>query len=294
MRQVGAFFRLIRIGNLLMMVATQILAYYFLTHHLIVVDLLNKKFLSVLMATFLVGASGYIINDYLDIKIDYVNKPHRVIVGTDISRRTAMFFHLTFNVLAFALGLFINIYVAISIVICSALLWLYSVVYKKSYLTGNLLISSLSAYVILLLLLFDHSMSIYLVWVYALFAFISTLIREILKDMEDMKGDAKYRSRTMPIVIGIRPTKNFLIYISIFFVVAILTHLFLGNSFIPYNHHYTAILYIGYMLLFVILPLAVFIYMLAFSDTKRQYGNLSLMMKLIMLTGMLSMVLLKI
>ena len=137
-------------------------------------------------------------------------------------------------------------------------------------------------------------MSIYLVWVYALFAFISTLIREILKDMEDMKGDAKYNSRTMPIVIGIRPTKNFLIYVSVFFVVAILMHLFLGNSFIPYNHHYTPVLYIGYMLLFVIGPLAVFIYMLAFSDTKRQYGNLSLMMKLIMLTGMLSMILLKI
>jgi 4-hydroxybenzoate polyprenyltransferase len=291
MQKIIAFLRLIRIGNLLMMAATQILAYYCLTDHIIWYDLFQPRFVYLVLATFLAAASGYIINDYLDVKIDYINKPHKVVVGNAISRRTAMFLHLAFNVLAFLLGLLVSVKLAAWIVVCAVLLWFYSVIFKKSFVLGNLLISALSAFVVLILALFDTSISIYLVWAYSFFAFTGTFIREVIKDMEDMRGDKQYKSKTLPIKLGVRYTKMLLTRITIMMLVLIFIHVFLGQSLMAFTHKYAILLYAGYMMLFVALPLLVFLYLLYRSDTKQHFATLSTFMKIIMLLGISSMML---
>lgn len=294
MRKIRAFLRLIRIGNLMMMMATQVLAYYFLTDHLLAEDLLNVRFMMLLTATLLAAASGYIINDYLDIQIDHRNKPDRVTVGHTISRRWAMFGHLTFNILAFSIGLYIHYYIAVSIILCAFVLWFYSVIFKKSYLTGNIIIALLSAFVILILRIFDNSVSDYLVWAYAWFAFATTLLREIIKDIEDMKGDAAFGAQTLPIKSGVRKTRTFLKQWTGVLIATVFLHIFLGHSFMGYAHPHNAVLYIFYMLLFVAAPLGIFVYFIHMADKKSDFSRLSAMCKLLMALGMLSMVCIKI
>ncbi len=289
-----AFFRLIRINNLLMMTGTQVLTYFFLTDYLIAEDLLRGRFALLLIATFLTAASGYIINDYIDVKIDITNKPDKVVVGHQISRRMAMLLHLLFNVVAFYLGLIINWKLAFSIVLCSVFLWFYSVVFKRLFLTGNLLIAFLSAYVLLILKLFDNGVSGYLIWAYAFFAFAITLIREIIKDAEDLRGDSKFDCKTLPIVLGVRKTKSILITLTGLFAALLFLHVLAGQALIPFRHGYAAAAYIFYILLFVIVPLLLMIYLLRMADTKKDFTRLSSLSKLIMLAGMLSMMVIKI
>lgn len=276
------------------MISTQVLTYYYLTDYLLPEDLISWRFAILLLATFLTAASGYIINDYIDIKIDITNKPDKVVVGQTISRRMAMLLHLLFNVAAFFLGLIIHWKLALSIVLCSISLWFYSVVFKRMFLTGNLLIAALSAYVLLILRLFDGAVSGYLLWAYAFFAFAITLIREIVKDAEDLRGDSKFDCRTLPIVLGIRQTKQILITLTGIFTALLFLHLIGAQPYIPFRHGYSGAVYLFYMLLFVIVPLMMMIYLLRVADTKKDFSRLSTVCKLIMLSGMLSMVMIKI
>ncbi len=275
------------------MIATQVLAYFFLTDYLIPEDLLRPKFLLLLTATILTAASGNIINDYIDVKIDIANKPDKVVIGTVISRRMAMLLHSLFNVIAFALGLFVSWKLSVGIIVCSLSLWFYSVAFKRLFLTGNLLIALLSAFVLLILKLFDNSVSTYLIWAYSFFAFGISLIREIIKDAEDLRGDSKFDCRTLPIVLGIRKTKTILIYLTGIFTFTVFAHTFIGASHIPFRHGYASVAYIFYMIILVIAPLLLLIYFTRKADTKRDFSRMSLLCKIIMITGMLSMVLLK-
>ena len=102
------FLRLIRVNNLIIISATQIFAYYFLTPNLSHTQLFQENFLLLLISTFLVAAAGYIINDYMDVRLDLINKPSKVIVGNSISRRWAMFLHIVLNIVAILLALLIN------------------------------------------------------------------------------------------------------------------------------------------------------------------------------------------
>jgi 4-hydroxybenzoate polyprenyltransferase len=289
LRSVYDFFRLIRTSNLLMMAATQFFAYYCLTDYSLLTDLLSLRFISLVLATVLTAASGYIINDYLDIKIDYINKPEKVIVGNTISRRTAMFWHLLLNVLAVAFGLIVSIKLALWIVLCAVVLWFYSVVFKKSFLTGNLLIAFLSAFVVLILLLFDKNMPKYTVWAYGLFAFAVTLIREITKDIEDYKGDMQYKSKTLPIVSGIRFAKSVVSSLCIALIACILIHLFIGGAFLSFEHKYAIMVYAGYMILFVCIPILIIFFMLTRSDRKSHFRQISTLLKVVMIAGIASM-----
>jgi 4-hydroxybenzoate polyprenyltransferase len=289
-----SFFRLIRIYNLLIMLATQVLAYYYLTDYLIVEDLIRLKFIALVIATLLAGASGYIINDYIDVKIDITNKPDKVIVGNVIPRRWAMLFHLAFNVIAFLLGLLIDWKVALAVVFCAIALWFYSVVFKRQFLLGNLLIAALSAFVLLILRLYDHSVSGYLVWVYALFAFYISLLREIIKDAEDLRGDSRFDCKTLPIILGIRKTKSILVSLTSIFIGLLFVHVFISSGKIPFRHSYSSIIYIFYMVMFVIAPLCGMVYLLRTADVKRDFTRLSAFAKIIMLLGLLSMIVIKI
>lgn len=277
-----------------MMIVTQVLAYFFLTDYLMPQDLLHPKFLLLLTATILTAASGNIINDYIDVKIDIANKPDKVVIGTAISRRMAMLLHTLFNLLAFSLGLFVSWKLSIGIILCSLSLWFYSVAFKRLFLTGNLLIAALSAFVLLILKLFNDNVSTYLIWAYSFFAFGISLIREIVKDAEDLRGDSKFDCRTLPIVLGIRKTKTILLYLIGIFTAIVFAYTFASISHIPFRHGYAAVAYVFYMLLLVIVPLLILIYFTRAADTKHDFSRMSLLCKIIMLTGMLSMAIVKI
>jgi len=155
MRRTGDFLRLIRVSNLLIITFTQVFAYYFLTPSISYQSLLQAEFLYLLLSTFLVAAGGYIINDYMDVMLDLINKPGKVIVGNTISRRWAMFLHFLLNGLALFFALLISKKIALLVLICAICLWLYSQFLKKTYLAGNILVAALTAFTIWILYVFN-------------------------------------------------------------------------------------------------------------------------------------------
>ncbi len=294
MQKLLALIQLTRAQNLVIMLATLALSYYCLTDYLTADDLLNYRFVALCISVLLTAAAGYIINDYLDVNIDLTNKPQKVIIGKIISRRWAMLLHFSFNTSAVLIGFYLKPSLGLSILICTVLLWLYSVYFKKQFLSGNLLVAVLSSFVIVILPFFNPQISNYLVWVYAIFALGLTLIREIVKDAEDIRGDSKFNCKTLPIVLGVRKTKRILITLVFIYVLLISSHVFIGNSQIPFRHFYGNVLYVIYMLLFVAIPLVATTYLLYRADVKSDFTRLSTLYKLIMVAGLLSMAIIKV
>lgn len=289
MRRAGDFLRLIRVSNLLIITFTQVFAYYFLTPSISYQSLLHPEFLYLLLSTFLVAAGGYIINDYMDVMLDLINKPGKVIVGNTISRRWAMFLHLLLNSLALFFALLISKKIALLVLICAICLWLYSQFLKKTYLAGNLLVAALTAFTIWILYVFNPNIMQAGIWVYSLFAFGTTLIREIIKDAEDLRGDQKFKSRTLPIVVGIRKTKNVLFFLQ---VVLIFLCMVFCTSFVAlsYSSESIFVVFLLYMLGLVILPMFAQAWMIKIADVKKDFTRLSLLSKLVMLSGIVSMI----
>jgi 4-hydroxybenzoate polyprenyltransferase len=293
MQKLFALLQITRANNLLMMWVTMAISYYCLTDYLTPEDLLQPRFLLLCACVVLTAAAGYIINDYHDINIDLTNKPNKVVIGKIISRRWAMLLHFIFNGLAFLGGFYLSGYIDLMVAICMVMLWLYSVHFKKQFLSGNLLVGALSAFVIAILPLFSQQISSYLVCVYALFAFGISLIREIVKDVEDLRGDSKFNCKTLPIVLGVRKTKKVLIGLVLIYSILLFAHTFIANSLIPFRHGYGQVFYTFYMLLFVIVPLIITTYLLLKADVKSDFSRLSNLYKVIMLSGLLSMVIIK-
>ena len=120
-------------------------------------------------------------------------------------------------------------------------------------------------------------------FLYASFAFISSLIREAIKDIEDMQGDAKYGCRTMPIVWGVNATK---VYIAVWLVVIVSLLIILQIYVWPYKWWWPMI----YSVLFIILPFGFIFFKLRKARSTKDYHSLSNWTKLVMLTGILSMI----
>ncbi|MCA4893898.1 MAG: geranylgeranylglycerol-phosphate geranylgeranyltransferase [Cytophagales bacterium] len=277
MQLILALFRLTRFWNLAIIAFAQYFTAYFLFHQGLLVFTDFWLFL-IVASTVMIAAAGYIINDYYDIKIDLINKPDRVVIGKTITRRYAIFFHTVISVIGVGMGLLINWKVGAVNFISVFLLWLYSNNLKRLPLIGNLVVSLLTGLSIFLLS-FLYEQYLPLVMTYSLFAFFMTLIREIVKDMEDMKGDTTFGCRTLPIVWGIRKTKSFLYgTILVFsFLVLWLDYQQLKISWI-------------YFIPLLFVPMSILFYRLLKADTKKEFYQLSQLCKIIMLLGICSMI----
>ncbi|MCB0803050.1 MAG: geranylgeranylglycerol-phosphate geranylgeranyltransferase [Flavobacteriales bacterium] len=313
MKVIIDFIRLVRFPNLIIIFLTQYaIRFGIIQPFLKQVDLdlfmSEKLFFLLAVATILIAAAGYIINDYFDIKLDLINKPKKLIIGNSISRRYAMLWHTLLNIAGIALAA----YVAIAIkhpllvfiqIICSALLWYYSVKFKKQVLVGNVLIAVLTALVPftagyyelavmydtigesvydtnLKYMLFDMKYLLYWIIGYSAFAFLLTMIREIAKDMEDIEGDKAFNCKTLPIVHGIDFSKRIAIGISVFTFLWILSLEFmqvLSGDFISF----------AYFTFFISFPLIFVIYRTAKAQTKKDFFIVSQSIKVIMLLGIL-------
>lgn len=269
-----AFVRLIRIQNLIIIVLTQYLAVLYLLDG---IGIFNIQLFLLSFSTVLLAAAGYIINDYYDVKIDYINKPEKVIVGKVLKRRVILFWHSFLNFSAVAIGFYLNWRIGLIHFTAAFLLWLYSNQLKRLPLIGNIIVAALSGLSISIVSIYFQQKP-NLVHTYALFAFAISLIREIVKDMEDWKGDANFGCKTLPIIWGIRKTKVFLyVLIVLFYVLIFYMTQFLENDVLYF--------YFSGLTLFVIY----FIHRLRYADTIKHYGFLSNFCKVIMLSGILSM-----
>ena len=274
------FLRLIRVQNLLIVVLTQFMARLFLVGPDTgsrMRSLVDPSLWLLSLSTVCIAAAGYIINDYFDVKIDLVNKPERVIIGRYFKRRVAMGVHQVLNIIGCLIGLYLSKWVFLADVLAASLLWYYSAQLKKQPFVGNFVISLLTALSLLVLALY-YRQNTTMVLVYALFSFGISLIREIIKDMQDIRGDARFGCRTLPIVWGLRRTKYLLYPLIGLFI----STLFLIASSLQTNR-------LTFIFLILLLPIGWLLYRLILADTRRDFGYLSNLCKIIMLLGILSM-----
>jgi 4-hydroxybenzoate polyprenyltransferase len=266
--------KLTRFGNLVIIG----LAQYCTAGFLIATTTLNDGSLFILAtSTVLIAAAGYIINDYYDVKIDYINKPSRVVIGKSITRRYAILFHVVLSSAGVLLGLSLSWKIGAVNLVTVFLLWLYSNNLKRLPLIGNFVVAFLTGLAIFIVDLYYHTGSA-LIIIYASFAFFMTLVREIIKDMEDLKGDVTFGCKTLPIMLGLRRTK-FVIYLI----------LFLFSATVVILNYFYQVMPLQYYAIFLFVPLLWLLYRLIRADTIRDFARLSAFCKVIMLMGILSM-----
>ncbi len=300
------FLRLIRYKNLLIIVLTQYLMRWSIIKPILEVyefklQFSELHFFFLVMATVFITAAGYVINDYFDTKTDLVNRPETVIIGRVLNRRWAILLHVIFNTIGIGLGAYISIYIGmpmltIVFVFITGILWFYSTTYKRQFLIGNIIVAILIALVPLMVILFEipllnkeygllmkelrSDFTHIILWVsaFAIFAFLLTLIREIIKDVEDFEGDSAYGRKTMPIVLGILNSK---IVIITFILTTLFSLLYINFRFL--NDTITLI----YFIVLLIIPLVFLVYKIIVAEDKKDYHRASNLSKLIMLAGIL-------
>lgn len=304
--KIAAFFRLIRYPNLLIIIATMYLIRWAVILPILKVNNFQLQFsefqfVLLVLSTVFLSAGGYVINDYFDRKADMVNRPKTVIVGTIIKRRSAMAIHIVLNVLAVITGFYLAFSIGLPnlgliFIIISGILWFYSTTYKRQLLIGNLIVSVLVALVPLIVLLFEvpllnraygnimagmgASFHYLTGWIlgFSGFAFLTTLTREIVKDVEDFEGDQAFGRQTLPVVIGLRLTKLIIIMLLLVTIVAV---------FYIYFVYLTDRITLWYMLITLIIPMTLGIIFTLKAKNKNNYHRLSTLLKAIMLAGIL-------
>ena len=334
MKTIYHFLRLIRLTNLLVigltMVVVEVFFFSYRTYHESI-NLSNNflekylpLFLFFVLSTLLIAAAGNIINDYFDVKADRINKPNRLIIGKHIKRRWAMVLHWSFNSIGMIIALYVgyklqNIWVPLIAFLSINLLWFYSAYYKRKPLVGNLIVALLIGIVPIYVVLFNwpitdfeiHSHSnlfvisksylIDVVLLISALAFLQNLVRELVKDIQDIRGDLKLGAKTFPIKYGIKKTKLLIVFTSIitlllmtFYWVYIFMFDFnskgatMGNgidlsTIISFNFNYFSIV----LLLSAFLFLGAILLIIFFNKTKT-YKTASTLLKIAMLFGLLT------
>ncbi|MBD0331925.1 MAG: geranylgeranylglycerol-phosphate geranylgeranyltransferase [Chitinophagaceae bacterium] len=300
MRLIAAFLRLVRWPNLVFIVLTQLLFYYCIYLALYKSHAGSSRIFWLIGASVSIAAAGYIINDYFDLNIDLINKPNKNVIDITISRRWAIVWHLflsLFGIIATVIAVSLSKwYLVLANIACVALLWFYSTSLKCQVLIGNVIISLLTAWTVLIIFFSsvplesalgtnDEAMVKFfrLAFLYAGFAFIISLIREAIKDIQDMNGDAQYGCKTLPLIAGVNATK---IYTAVWLIVLIAVLLILQLYVLQFKWW----LVVLYSLFLIISPLVYVLIQIFRAKSSQQFGRLSSVTKFIMFTGILSMI----
>ncbi len=280
MEKIQAFLRLIRSRNIIIVIISQYMARIFLigpkNQWLGMIQDINLFLL--VSATIFIAAGGYIINDYFDIKIDIINKPQKVIIGKIIPRRWAILIHQILSLSGLIIGFYLDFYIGIINFLAISLLWFYSERFKRKAFIGNFLVAALTAISLLILGIY-YRINIEFILIYSIFAFFISLIREIIKDIEDIRGDSKYNCQTLPIIWGVRKTK-----ILIYILIGVFYLLLLSIAF-GIQNPYLLLLFGASAIPFVWLSYKIYL-----ADKKRDFTLLSRVCKIIMMIGISSMV----
>ncbi|NNK73100.1 MAG: geranylgeranylglycerol-phosphate geranylgeranyltransferase [Flavobacteriaceae bacterium] len=257
------------------------------------------QFLLLVIATMAIAAAGNVVNDIYDVDIDRINKPEKVLIGTSITEKKAFNYFIFLNVIGVVCGFILANQLAkpglaATFIVISALLYIYSTQLKAMLILGNVLISALVSFSLLIVLIFDfYPLAINglteaqrsaseIVLHYAIFAFIVNLIREIVKDLEDVNGDKNGGISTLAIVLGRTRTTMLVFVLALSFIVGIVAYL--------YTYLYNKKLMVLYFLFLIVGPLLYFCSKAWGAETRKEYTLLSRVLKLVMVMGLCAMI----
>ena len=271
--------------------------YLFLEQSYVDLALSDFNYILLVIATVCVAAGGYVINNIMDQETDEIAKPHNRVVGFSISETVAYNWYIGLTIVGVGIGFYLSNVIykptfASMFILVATLLYMYATSFKQIPVLGNVVVALLLSTSIIIIGLFDILPAIdadnrfrmkeafSILMDYAIFAFIINLIREIVKDLEDMDGDYQSGINTLPITIGIPKTK---------IIVGILTLISIGMLAYYINSNLFELDYvIYYTMVFIIGPLIYFGVKLMNAETKKQLHHLSLVLKIILFFGILS------
>jgi 4-hydroxybenzoate polyprenyltransferase len=250
-------------------------------------------------ATVFIAAGGYVINDIFDQETDEVNHPKQRIIGTLISESKAYTIYVSLTIIGVACGFAVANSVerpnfAVIFVLIATLLYFYACTLKQIAVIGNIVVAALLAFSVVIIGVFDiipntfefnrmqMALAFSILLDYAKFAFIINLVREIIKDIEDIEGDRIQEMKTLPIWIGI-PTTNKVAFLLLLAPVIYL--LYYANNYLFNNHLFYGL---GYMLMFVIAPLIFSLILIWNAKEKKDYAHISRVLKWIIFFGILT------
>lgn len=273
------FLKLVRYPNLLIMGATQVLCAVWLP--LGDYSLQNIGLWLTVLATLCIGAGGYIINDIFDMNADVVNKPNKVFI-TPENKNTFGLVYYGLSVAGILLGLLAHWLVGLLCLAMVVLLYFYSYKHKKTVFWGNLSVAIMSAVVLLIIIPVVPNIHKGLVIVYAAFAFFTTLVREAAKDIEDMDGDQSAGYLTLPVAKGSSVAKKLVLAETVLLLSCIL-------GYAVWCLIHLKIWAFFYLIILTALPTIGLLLLVHWAKEKEHYTQASLLSKLIMLSGILSM-----
>ena len=292
------YLKLIRYQNLLMLAFMQLVFRYLLLKQSYVdLALTDFNYILLVIATVCIAAGGYVINNIMDQDTDEIAKPQNRVVGVSISETVAYNWYIGLTIVGVGIGFYLANVIykptfASMFILVATLLYMYATSFKQIPVLGNIVVALLLSTSIVIIGLFDILPAIDMdnqfrmkeafgiLTHYAIFAFIINLIREIVKDLEDMDGDYQSGINTLPIAIGIQKTKIIVGVLTVISI-ALLAYYVNANFFeLDYVVYYAMVLIVG--------PLIYFGVKLLNAASKKEFHHLSLVLKIILFFGILS------
>jgi 4-hydroxybenzoate polyprenyltransferase len=253
------------------------------------------------LATVSIAAGGYIINAILDVKTDTDNRPNTIIIGDSISEAKGYNLYIGFTVIGVVSGFYLSNTInkpsfASLFIIIAATLYFYSLSLKQSLLIGNLIVALLLSFSLLIVGVFDlypvtseenrpiMGLLFGILLDYAIFAFLLNFIREIVKDLEDVKGDSNQGMRTLPIIFGVKKTTKLVLALSLIPIICIVYYL---NYYLFQSGLIISTIY-GFV--FILAPLIYFTLTIGSARQTKDFHHLSAVLKWVLFFGILSIV----
>mgnify|MGYP000983644865 FL=1 len=276
-----SLFSVIRLYNIFIIIIAQ----YFTSIFIISIDtsissiLFDFQLFLLILSSSIAIASGYIINNFYDYEKDLINKPIKSKIDKVIRKRTKLSLYITLNFLCIYTSSLVSWRAVLFFSIYIFVIWLYSHKLKRILFIGNIVSSLLSVIPFFIILIYYKNFEL-IIFLYAIFLFLIVYIREIIKDLENIKGDFALDYRTIPVVYGEKSSKYLLSIVSLF-TVAIIYILLSGFD--------TGMMFYYYY--FSIAVLLFFIIVLWKYDSKKYYNFLHNLLKSLIVLGVLSIVL---
>ena len=279
-----SLFSVVRGYNILVLIVAQYLTSAFiLAPELPLREILfddNLFFLILSSAT--VIASGYIINNFYDSEKDLINRPKKTMLDRFVSQRTKLSGYFILNLLAIFFASYVSFRAVVFFSIYIFAIWLYSHRLKRILFLGNLVASILTITPFFVVFVYYKNFET-VIFIHATFLYLMIVMRELVKDLENMKGDLIQNYQTIPVVYGERLSKLFLSILCVLAIVPILLLITRYDTGYMNYYFYVSLLLLVFFLLF-----------LYFSKAKWQYLLLHNILKLIIVVGVFSILLIDI
>ncbi len=241
--------------------------------------LLDFNLFIIVIVSSLTIASGYIINNFYDSKKDLINKPNKSKIDRLVSQKTKLQVYFSVNFIVFLLSFFVSFRAVLFFSTYIFLIWFYSHKLKKMLIIGNLTASFLAVLPFFAILLYYKNLYPQ-IFAHATFLFLLLLIREMIKDLENIKGDMANDYQTIPVVYGEDFSKKSISLLTVLTIIPI--------------YYLIEIFEVGYMDIYFYVSLIFLIFFLLKlwkSNSKLDYLLLHNILKLLVVSGVFCIVL---